>query len=177
MGGATVTNNQANFTTSGQYVNLPSGLFGSYTAVSVETWVTTGVNTGCARIFQFGTSETSNENSLIVSIDASSEIIFMTYVGSHSSHYSSVPFDSQTNLHVVMTVSEGAYASVYTNGVLQGATPVAVNRIPPPNAFFIGKSSVSDPGLIGSVNEFRIWGGALSAADIATRYSQGPGKV
>ena len=66
MAGATVTNNQATFATSGPYVNLPSGLFGSYTAaaVSVEAWVTTGVNSGYARIFQFGTSAVTNSNSI-----------------------------------------------------------------------------------------------------------------
>jgi hypothetical protein len=34
-----VTGNQATFATSGPYVNLPNGLFGSYTAVTMEAWL------------------------------------------------------------------------------------------------------------------------------------------
>ena len=76
-----------------------------------------------------------------------------------------------------MTISAGSNAKLYINGVLQGSIPAIVTTIPPPSAFYIGKSFDGSRGLIGSVNEFRIWGGALSATDIATRYSQGPGEL
>ena len=68
MAGATVTHNQANFTIAGSFLNLPSGLFGSYTALSVEAWVTTGTNSnsGWARIFQFGAAATLNKDTLVV---------------------------------------------------------------------------------------------------------------
>ena len=86
-----------------------------------------------------------------------------------------VRFDSQTNAHVVMTVSEGDYAKFYINGWLEGTSNAVVKPIPPQNFFYIGTGMSNS--LIGSVNEFRIWGGALSATDIATRYSQGPGET
>ena len=176
MAGATVTNNQANFTSSGQYVNLPSGLFGSYTAVSVEAWVTTGANSNIyPRIFQFGASGTSNTNSIVVF--KSVYVCATWFSASLNSFYgSSVLFDGQTNVHLVMTISAGSNAKLYINGLLQGSIPAIVTTIPPPSTFYLGKSFDGATGLIGSVNEFRIWGGALSAADIATRYSQGPGE-
>ena len=88
----------------------------------------------------------------------------------------SVTFSGQRNLHIVMTVSTGDYARLYINGVLAGATAAVVSPLPPATAFYIGKSFESgNAGLIGSVNELRIWGGALSDADITTHYSQGPG--
>ena len=177
IAGATVTNNQANFTTSGLYVNLPSGLFGSYAAVSVEAWVTTGFNTGNARIFQFGVgSGTSNNNCVGVSrftVTGSYRIWWVDANNDISAETTQVLFDSKTNVHVVLTVSAGDFARLYINSVLVGSTPAVVDPLPPPSFFYIGMGSSSP--LIGSVNEFRIWGGALSATDIATRYSQGPG--
>jgi hypothetical protein len=46
MGGVRVVNNQAVLSAQGQYVNLPSGLLGEYTAVSLEAWATFGLNGG-----------------------------------------------------------------------------------------------------------------------------------
>ena len=178
-----MTNNQATFATSGQYVNLPSGLFGSYKAVSVEAWVTTGVNIGWERIFQFGTSGNSNTNSTGVyrqNGPNSFGALWLDSTGSSvwNSSTSSILFDSQMNVHVVMTFDTRGYASLYINGTLQASTPAVVaNPIPVPTVFYIGKAFDVEPGLIGSVNEFRIWGGALSASDITTRYSQGPGEA
>ena len=180
MAGATVTNNQATFATSGPYVNLPSGLFGSYTAMSVEAWVTTGVNSGYERIFQFGDSATSNVNSMLVSCGSGPQVFdFTWFVGNSVGTFfsTSVLFNSQTSLHLVATLSAGGYARLYINGALEGTTSAVVNPIPQPNIFYIGKSFDGTSGLIGLVNEFRIWGGVLSATDIATRYSQGPGEA
>ena len=182
MAGATVTSYQATFSTSDQYVNLPSGLFGSYTAVSVEAWVTTGVNSAWTRVFQFGANVVSagtNTNSILVQRDSSNAIVLSWYnsAGTQSGFISSAPFDSQTSLHVVVTISAGDNARLYINRVLQGTTPAVVNSIPLPSVFYISKSFDGNPGLVGSVNEFRIWGGVLSATDIATRYSQGPGEI
>ena len=130
MAGATVTNNKANFTTSGKYVNLCSGLFGSYTAVSVEAWVTTtGINGAYARILQFGayigSGLPANKNSIAVRRESSNVItlIWFDIAGSEFACISSAPFDSQTSLHVVVTVSAGDYAKLYINGVLKGTTP------------------------------------------------------
>ena len=179
MAGATVANNQANFSSSGPYVNLPSGLFGSYTAVSVEAWVTTGVNTAWNRIFQFGA--TSSTDSIAVWRNANSNTFLLVWCGSaaveNGKVYTSMPFNSQMNLHVVVTMSSGDVGRLYINGVYKGSTPAVVTTIPSPTVFYVGKSFDGQPGLIGSVNEFRIWGGALSATDIATRYSQGPGEA
>ena len=180
MAGATVTNNQANFTKSGQYVNLPSGLFGSYTAVSVEAWVTTtGINSGYAPIFIFGAASGTGSNDWIQicrkDILDTFQLSWFNSAGVQSYYISSALVDSQKNVHVLVTVSAGDFARLYINGVLQGSTPVVVTAIPPPSVFYIGRSFDVNPGLIGSVNEFRVWGGALSATDIATRYSQGPG--
>ena len=184
MAGAIVINSQATFATSGPYVTLPSGLFGSYTAVSVEAWVTTGVNNGWARIFQYGASATTNANSLAVNLcsgSCTSGNFLISWLDSAWSYHigtTGVGFNSQTNLHLVMTVSAGDYARLYINGTLAGFTPSTVNPLPPATAFYLGKSFVStDSGLIGSVNEFRIWGGALSATDISARYYQGPGEA
>ena len=142
--------------------------------------MTTGVNSnsGWARIFQYGASSTTNSNTLAVTDNADFfNIYWLNSSGTSFCGPTGVGFNNQLNLHVVMTLSAGDYARLYINGVLAGTTPLTINPLPPATAFLIGKSFDSaNSGLIGSVNEFRIWGGALSATDIATRYSQGPGK-
>ena len=185
MGGVSVIRGQTNLTKSSQYVNLPSGLFGSFMALSVEAWVTTGTNsnsnTGWARIFQFG-ADLSNTNTLMVLICGDAAVcsqgnfLVQWIAGNGASSYgaTSVVFSGQTNMHVVMTVSAGDYARLYINGVLAGITTAVVSPLPPATVFYIGKSFVSGhAGLVGLVDEFRIWGGILSATDVATRFSQG----
>ena len=38
----------------------------------------------------------------------------------------------------------------------------------------IGATSWADPGMAGSVNEFRIWKGTLSSSDVADNFAIGP---
>ena len=176
MAAATVSNNQANFSTTGRYVNLPSGLLSSYAAFTVEVWVSTAANSGYTRIFQVGQG-TSNSNSFALYRDAGKCRLTWFNLTGESNCFSSASFDNQVNMHVVITASVGDYARLYVNGLLKGSTPGVVTQMPPSSTFYIGKSfSPYDPGLIGSVNEFRIWDGAMSAADIASRYSRGPGE-
>ena len=185
IAGATVTGNQATFATNGPYVSLPSGVFGAYTAVSVEAWVTTGVNSNWTRIFQFGASSTSNSNSMTVCRcnDAATcslgniEFSWRRSDGTTSSYSTSIAFNGQTNLHLVMTVTEGHYARLYINGLLAGMIRVVVSPLPPANVFYVGNSLATGNQLIGSVDEIRLWGGALSAAEVASHYSQGPSKI
>ena len=176
MAGATVTNNQATFATPGAYVQLPSGLFGSYTAVSVEAWLTTGINNPSeyTRIFEFGSGTGSPMNCIEVS---GPDIFYVSQFGDGTGVgcSSSVSFNSQTNLHVVVTVSEGEPTKMYINGVLQCTIGHIFSQIPSPNYFYIGRSIYlsSHDGLIGSVDQLLVWGGALSADDVASLYLQG----
>ena len=181
MAGATVTNNQATFTTSGASLSLPSGVFGSYTTMSVEAWVTTGAsNPGWgSAILQWGAGGSSS-NSILVA-NSNTGFVYFTWCRavtccSCDDQATTIPFNSQTSMHVVVTVARGDYARLYINGALAATTSVAVDLVPPATVFHAGINVERNWPFSGSLDELRIWGGTLSASDIALHYSQGPSK-
>ena len=180
VGGPTVTGGQVAFG-GGSRLNLPSGVFGNYTAMSVEAWVTTGAsNPGWgSAIFQWGAGGDSS-NSILVG-NSGTGFVYFTWCRavtccSCNDQVTTIPFNSQTNMHVVVTVARGDYARLYINGALAATTPVVVDPLPPATVFRAGINMEGTAPLSGSLDELRIWGGALSASDVAMRYSQGPGE-
>ena len=189
-GGATVVNQKAVLASNGQYVSLPSGLFGSYTSVSVEVWVSTGANAANARVFEwgyyFGAGNVKKILAVLRNGSKNPAPVYVTWwdtsVGRYLDTDSTVLFDNQPSLHIVLTVTGGTLARLYINGAL--AATLDAGSLPQPcfpraDTFGIGKGfdSISDtPTLIGSVDELRVWGGVLSATEVSTRYSQGSGR-
>src|SRR5262249_23176225 len=86
--------------------------------------------------------------------------------------------DNQTNVHVAAVFNPlGGYDALYINGNLAAlnsspAVPLGGVR---DIKNWLGRSLYSaDPYLEGSVDEFRIYRGALSSLEIATSYAYGP---
>lgn len=172
---------------SGGCAALPGGLFGSYKAVTIEAWVTTGANNADNVIFEFGSSSLNAKDSIFVArnekfglksgnfklswYDAGG----LTCPGHCHEFVSNHSFSMQSSVHIVVTIMKGANANLYINGVFEGTASVNVSSLPSPLNFFIGKGSIGS-ALIGSVDEFRVWGGVLTSACIANNYAQGPGR-
>ena len=175
--GATVSGSQAVLASSGPYVSLPSTVFGSYSSVTIETWVTTGVNSEPARIFQFGPSLVDPQPLSVAVIRFYSDEITSQYsssTGVYTLLDSKVTFDSKSNIHIVMTIVAGSSAVMYINGVYVN-TNFAPGQLQP-TYFYLSKSlnPGGNDGLIGSIDEFRIWGGILTPSQIASHYQEGP---
>ena len=86
-------------------------------------------------------------------------------------------FDGATSMHVVLTLSAGEYPRLYVNGVLVLLASYSLPAIPVPTYFNIGHSGGDAYSyLLGSVDEFRIWGGVLSANEVLSNYFAGTGK-
>jgi len=85
--------------------------------------------------------------------------------------------DNQTNLHVacVLDPSSG-FMGVYTNGALASSRNDLKSLADVhTNYFFLGKSLFAgDAPLNGSIDEFRIYNGALNAEAVAASYTNGP---
>ena len=187
--GAYVQYGQINFatvsdqTSSGRnpHLSLPAGMFdASAGSISIEAWYSAGaVNTYNNRIFQFGPYD-HQYDSWAVCRNMNNGLMQLQYVSSPNGWYfsnwtSSVYFNSALRYHVVMTISTSDIARLYVNGNL-----FVTNfnmRIPTPNVFFVGGTWGGSPqdSLVGSVDEFRIWSGALSASQVAANYAAGPG--
>ena len=165
----------ASFAGPNQGVNLPSNVFGNYgTAVSIEMWVTTtSDNRRYSRLFQFGPATGTDANTIGVYNDwyGTGKIYMMVGQRYYGSNF---PFAAQT-LHVVLTMSVGNYVRLYVNGSLAITAPTALTVIPTPTFFHVGYWSYGDDYLVGSVRDFRIWGGALSADEVVANFFGGAG--
>ena len=110
------------------------------------------------------------------------------------------PLDGLTNVHIVVVYQASTGKTMlYTNGVLAATSSAFFNNLSDPVAYvgptynrqsvlastlgadplnYIGQSLYnSDPTLNGSVDEFRIYGGSLTPAQIAADYLLGPNQL
>lgn len=168
----------------GTYVNLPGGLIAGDKAVTFEFWATLGVNRSWCRVFDQGNENMVNGGHL--------DLYFCPHRGRDFGLTVMDPnptervirvrgnLDNQTNLYVACVLDPPTgFLGIYTNGILAVSTntltsldSVATNR------FFLGHSLFdTDPGLNGSIDEFRIYNAALTPAQVADNYKNGPNAV
>ena len=181
-GNATITNDALNLPdTSGNYVNLPGGLVSGSSAATIEFWAAFATNEDWARVFDFGNiSGSVGQNYLFFSPHASANSVELQYATTDGTLTLTSPeiFDNLA-LHVDCIIDPANdYCAIYTNGVLLCA---ATNTTPPLNSVgtawsFIGRSLfAADPWLNATIDEFRIYDGRLTPAEIAANNQFGPG--
>ncbi|HYG21750.1 MAG TPA: LamG-like jellyroll fold domain-containing protein [Verrucomicrobiae bacterium] len=172
----------------GKYVDLPDNLVTNYSSITMEVWVTPTHDdfTGGAfwnRIWDFGNTDGAagiqpfmwmrSGNSLeavrvdVVPVGGGSLIV-------------GTPLANQTESHIVFTV-DGATSRgrLYINGVLVGSndnftdTPAEMGST---TNNWLGRSQFlnGDTYFIGSINEFRIYEGALNPLEVAANHQGGP---
>lgn len=173
------------------YAELPPYLLTStnYTAVTFEFWVTFGVNNTWGRLIDFGDTNPNTGNGRYcldftphsgyapngINFEASG-----TDPGNSSVQNIAVPpvLDNQGKIHLVLIWdSIAGYMAVYTNGVLMGITsPVTLPVSAIVNAHsYLGKSSyTADYCGVATIDEFRMYSGAMQTAQIADDYDSGP---
>jgi hypothetical protein len=172
--------------TSGTYLNLPSGIINnSYSAVTIETWASFGTLPVSSFFFGFGNTDGSGAGANYIFCAPQAGRIAITgadpgWQGEQNAS-SAVNWSGQTNVHIVAVYNPPANTlALYTNGVLAAintavTTPVsAVNNV----YSYIGRSLyTTDPYAPLSVNEFRIYNGALSAQQVALDTASGPAQI
>lgn len=162
-------------------VNI-SGMLDFSGSISFESWISTGnTNTGAARVFQFGQTFSSNSYSVALGRNSQTGVLSASLYSSGTTVYtasSTVVFNGLSNAYVATVFSSGIAGtaiSIYVNGVLvgSGSTTASLPRITAGG--YLGRSfSSSDPGSSIIIDEFRIWAGTLSSADVALSYQTGP---
>ena len=198
VGGATGTAN-GNATVSGgalvfdgatdTYVSLPSHLLGGLNAVTFEFWATFGTNGDNNRVFDFG-----NTNFVGIRPPPENYVYFSprTSGGTHNLGISPLSDEFQQNatgagildgqtIHVTCVVDPPNHImSIYTNGVFEVANSNMTVTLDTLNDDFcwLGRSLfAADAWLTGSIDEFRIYDGALSPASVAQSEFAGPNAV
>jgi hypothetical protein len=182
MGAAQVADRQVHLNgTRGTFVNLPGGLIAGYPAVTFEFWASFGTNRNWVRVFDQGSTNGNNgQYDLYFSPRSGARDFRLTVMDPQpDERIVKIPgnLDNQTNLHVACVLDPASgFMGVYTNGALAAARNDLKSLADVhTNYFFLGKSLFAgDAPLNGSIDEFRIYNGALPAEAIATSFTNGP---
>ncbi|MGD0253339.1 MAG: alpha-L-arabinofuranosidase C-terminal domain-containing protein, partial [Verrucomicrobiota bacterium] len=201
-GGQLVLPNTTSVAPASDYLQLPAGIltnnpmYGIGTndndpAVTVEAWasIKAGQYTW-ANLFDFGNRDAggqseydihvcvhASDNSTIAGIsDSDNANVDYQYIdlGSGSS------LDGSTNVHITAVFNPPAgYVAIYLNGVLAGANYNVTIPMSGVQAVrnIIGADNWPDPGMQGTIDEFRIYNGALTTNEIAATQVLGPNQL
>jgi hypothetical protein len=185
-GNATVSGGQLVLDGSaGTYLSLPGNLIDINTnsAITIEAWTTIGAANGTwARLFEFGDGVGGADFFSVPQVTSSANNDHWSICesfgnGSQNLGGLSPTWDGTTAHHTLVMDPNTSRLESYINGVLeysvQNANPVIANIST--NVAWIGHSPFSgDPYLTGSVDEFRIYSGALTPQEIAVSDLSGP---
>jgi len=188
LNGATVTATQLSLPGGGSGASAPNMGFSAVvgiganfggTGVTVETWYTDAGSGTWAKTFTFGSAAAGQElaftnfrggGDLAPGLDRNGAIALASY-----------PFGSNTRIstgvehHLVVSVDASGLTNLWVDGT-QEITNLATNALSnvTSSTESIGATAWGDPGHLGSVNEFRIWSGTLTGAEVAQNFSLGP---
>jgi alpha-L-arabinofuranosidase len=166
-----------------QYLQLPAGILSNYAAVTIETWATfpDQLPVNCF-FFGFGnTNGTSGVNYIFCAPRAGRIAITGGGNGSEQNANAGFDFSFHTNFHVTALFNPSAgYVALYTNGILAVVNNAVTTPFSSVNDVYsyIGRSLYSgDPYPDFSLDEFRIYSGALQTSEIAAAQTLGPNQL
>ncbi|MFJ9866764.1 beta-L-arabinofuranosidase domain-containing protein [Streptomyces sp. NPDC101165] len=171
-----------------RYVDLPSGVLGNGTAVTLSAWVKPTHDANWARVLDFG--DNSTRYLYLVVRNASGMPRFAVTTsgpGGEQGLNGTAPLPLNEWSHLAVTLGAGT-GTLYVNGTAVARntamtlTPAALGDLAD---HWLGRSHYSaDPVFAGAVDDFAIWSRALSAAEIgelqgarAADTSAGPGDL
>ncbi len=165
------------------YADLPGHLIDGYDALTFEFWVNIGTNPTWGRLVDFGDTSESGAGQNYVSFTPHSGFspsgANFEVNGASGTEYMNVsPILDGRNLHLVLVYNPLNHTlSSYTNGALMGlktgiTTPMSaiVNT-----HSWLGRSSyIADQCGVATLDEFRMYNGALSPFRVALNAASGP---
>jgi hypothetical protein len=171
------------------YVDLPAGILNGFPAVTIEAWVSFGVNANWARLFDFGDTNPENNlgrNYLFFTPRSGPNdtrlVISDADPGFNNEQMANFPgaLDEREDVHVVAVVDPvNSQMRIYIDGELAG---VQRNLVIPlsslvNNFSYIGRSLYPDPYFNGQIHEFRIYDHAMGIAEAVASGAAGPDEV
>lgn len=167
------------------YVDLPNGIVSGLGNATIETWVTYNGGNAWSRLFDLGISAGgedvpgNGQDFLFFSpkIPAGFPLFDANQPNGGDSTVLNLPgfFPVGKEVHLVVTYSYSANLTrVYMDGVLLATGPAgfALSTLNDINNW-LGRSQYNDPYFNGSFNEFRLYDGAMTAAQVATSFAAG----
>jgi len=167
--GASTGGNHMGFTSP-----LAIGATHGASGVTIETWYTdTGTGTW-GKLFQFGNNVAGEElafthtrgNGQMSGVDRGGSQLLGEQVSQNNQH------------HLVISVSSDGNLNTWVDGA-QKLSDIDTNDLSAVNTTFegIGATSWGDPGMTGTVDEFRIYSGELNASEVAANLAAGPNTI
>lgn len=167
------------------FVQLPSGILSNYTAMTIEGWVTAQTLPANCMYYAFGNTDTNGLGANYIFGSLVRDYTAITaadpgYLGEQGTAGAS-PLPLNTPIHFVAVYDppEG-YIALYTNGVfvsMNSSVTAALSAVSPVEAF-IGRSLYNgDPYASIALDEFRIYNGVMSPADVMASQLIGPNQV
>jgi fibronectin type 3 domain-containing protein len=160
------------------YASLPGAIVNGLTDFTISTWVNIDTLSTWSRIFDFGSSTNVNMFLTPRATDANGKVRFaITNQGGAAEQRidgtAALPTGVWTQVAVTLA---GTVGTLYVNGVAVGTNanltlkPATLGSF---TANYLGKSQYPDPAFLGSIDDFRVYSSAISAAGIAELYASG----
>ncbi len=178
--------------TAGPYIDLPNGLISALTNATFEAWITWGGGNAWQRVFDFGDStHATPENNpasgksylFLTPKTGGSGGASLTYSAGGSAQEIALTVAQPLPLaltQIVAVVNDaGNQVQLYVDGELAGsaAWTGALGQLNDVNVW-LGRSQFDgDPELSGVYHDFRVYGAALSAAEVASAFRGGTDPV
>ncbi len=172
------------------YVQLEQGIVTNDLAVTVEVWgdydfIGVGGQNGWANLFDFGAQDAAGQDSYSLSfcvntdsplndLDAAISDFDNANVNRQNCYAPGSLIAGGINQYIAAVFDPpGGYIAIYVNGTLAERITGVTNTISPgirDVSNWIGKDNWPDPSMIGSLDEFRVWNGALNGLEVAASY-------
>jgi enterochelin esterase-like enzyme/regulation of enolase protein 1 (concanavalin A-like superfamily) len=153
---------------SNNYVTLPTGVVSGLTTCTISAWVYLDTVSTWSRIFDFGASANIN---MFLTPQCGSGVRFSITTnggGSEQQITGSAALPTGVWTHVAVTLN-GSLGILYVNGAEVGrnsSMSLNPNSLGSTTQNYIGKSQYPDPYLDGRVDDFRIYSGVLTVAEV-----------
>lgn len=171
----------------GAYVDLPNGLVSSLKNATLEAWVTWGGGTSWQRIFDFGDStasvpennQASGKTYLFLTPKSGAGVVSVAFslsgVAQEIDVNGAAVLPQSLRQVVAVVDDDGDKLLLYVDGVKAGehAWTAHLSQINDVNAW-LGRSQYANDSELNAVyHEFRVYGAALSAAQVAAAFEAG----
>ncbi|HEX7508555.1 MAG TPA: LamG-like jellyroll fold domain-containing protein [Polyangia bacterium] len=163
---------------SSAYVTLPPAMFANVTDITIATWVNVSTSASWARVFDIGVNakianntQTGTKYLNLVPKNSGTNLAFSISKDGYGSEQvlTATTLATGTWKHVAVVLASGQ-GSLYVDGALvTGPSAIALRPVDlgTIDYAYLGKSQfTSDPYFDGLIDEFRVYGRALSAAEI-----------
>jgi hypothetical protein len=158
--------------TTSAFAILNGNIFSNLNDMTISIWIKPTTVEAGAKIYDFGSSTTNHLYLTPKSTDGYLRFGIQNTGGTEQTVATSITISANLWTFLTVTITDG-YGYVYVNGFQASKTALTLkpSSLGTTTLNYLGKSQLStDPYYNGAVDEFRIYGGALSSAEVLKLY-------